>query len=310
MKQGHHTGFSPDEWQQIYKEAKGETFLNYAVTVLPAFSGLTANAMGHLRDDWITWREDHVKIDIPAKAPPNSYKSKGGTFSNGWPALPGIEERLEPCNHCKSDFWDGNEFEHQRGSAQVILHHDIARPAVDILRNVFKTHGRTEIAVTPRSIREAANRVLAERVEEVSPYTKLKRTGPAIYAHYGLSTDEMADILPYSAHTIEQTVRGTPGVSISEDTTTVELLKEVSEAEPVTAPELADKFDNYATNVRDRLKRLAEVGRVRGYNTGHGGPTATWETTSRWTEPIKCSDCEFTTWEIRALGVHRGHKHK
>lgn len=66
-------GFTVDEWQQMTDQQL--SFLERAVVYLAPFASLTANAMAHLRKDWVEWYDEFVHIEIPLQASCNSFKT-------------------------------------------------------------------------------------------------------------------------------------------------------------------------------------------------------------------------------------------
>jgi len=93
MKQG----YTVSQWQEM--RADSLTYLKDAITSVTPFAGLTANALAHLREDWVSWRDDHVEIAIPAEASCNEYKHRGGEDIAG--QLPPLIERHKTCRYCR-----------------------------------------------------------------------------------------------------------------------------------------------------------------------------------------------------------------
>jgi len=303
-------GLSPTEWQQLREEE--HSYLEEAVTTVTPYTGISSNALAHLRDEWISWKDDFILIDIPPEDSCNDYKmSSGGGLSNEPPMY---DHRVEPCIRCKNEGkTDGFENLEPSGYTrtkvdQVILHREIASPAVEFIETVFQVYNRPELGVIPDSVHEAANRVLNGEKSE-HDYCKLKRTAPVIYAHYGLSCDDISQLTTYRPSTIKQIVQTTPGVNF-DNISTVEFLRVISNKEPVTVSELSNELGYYRSPTHTRLTNLKKEGRVTVSNNNPGRPAATWTTTSQWNKPFRCSECDFTTYSLGGIRTHRGQIHE
>lgn len=297
-------GYTPERWQELRKQSS--SYFQDAITTLTPLAGLTANALGHLRADWITWRDDYVRIDVPMTAPCNSWKlaSSGGVRTND---LPPLIERNDTCSFCKSN-GETDEFDnHWNGEVRpytAILHRELCKPAIEFLSMVFDTHGRPELAGHPRSLYREADRLTEVSENKASSYKMLLKTGPVVYAHYGLEPGDIADLTVYSESTLRHIIRATPQVNIS-DPGTQKFLKVLAESEPVTTDELSEKLDVRRNTVQRRLEHLVEEGRVTGTHTHMGQPKATWETTSHWATPFRCDHCGFETHSLQGIRQHR-----
>lgn len=308
-------GFTPDEWQQIYSSDKKRSLTEKAIICLTPFTGIKSHALGHLRSDWITWRENHVRIRIPPEAPINEYMLGGG--NDQWPQLPNLTPRTEPCKHCKQ-LGNKNRFENMgrdsvgvvgkstsKQSTEIILHHDIASPAVDFLKFVFKRNGREELGVTQQVIIHMAR----ELDIEDSNYVKFRKTAPVLYAHYGLSADEIAAAVDYPPSKVTKVVGETPEITF-ERITTGEFLRTVAEEGPATAKELANKLNTTPGNVRKRAETLQEYNRIEIENSGMGPPALKIRATENWVEPLKCDMCEFNSRSLQSLSKHQQMAHE
>jgi hypothetical protein len=299
------TAYTPSEWRKI--RAQPLPFLEDAVSSVTPFSGLTPNALAHLRQDWIEWRDRTVHIHIPEEAPCNSSKSLPGSRND---TPPQIVDRSDPCSHCTKS-GDTNGFENswradtEADPYNVILHKELAAPAVEFLEWIFNTYERPELAVLPHSLTRAANRFIDS---SSGGYTKLLLTGPVIYSHYGLSPTDISELSPYTTKRIKRIIQSTPTVDL-EKKDTLTFLKTIAENEPVTLSDLADNL-NRESNPYKRLSRLEQEGRVKmtGDDTC-GLPPATWETTDSWDAPFTCDECEFETYNLRGISSHRTQKH-
>jgi hypothetical protein len=154
---------------------------------------------------------------------------------------------------------------------------------------------------------EAARHVL-ERSSEGCNYTTLKRTAPVIYAHYGLSKQEIAEVTAYSESSVRQIVGKTDEVVFDRIGTTA-FLKSIYNEEPVTVQRLMDLHDLTSTPVRNRLEELKQEGRVTSKNQTSGPPAATWKTVKGWNEPFVCSECDYTTHSLGGIRTHKVEKH-
>jgi hypothetical protein len=303
-------GYTVKQWQELRQQEL--SFLENAVTALAPFAGLTSNALAHLREDWVFWDDEVVRIEVPAEAECNSFKTQGGDESTKPPIL---VPRDKPCQYCRRDgttdgfenYWLGTE----QGATKpytAILHRELAAPAVDVLETVFQTHARPEIAFAPVSVRNAARRLAGGQDDARRSYTKLMQTGAVLYAEYGLSIDEISRLTPYTKHSVTAIVGATPGTSFDQ-VTTLKLLRTVDEMGPVTAADLADRLDRATKPLRDRLHQLQAEGKMTVENDGRGPPAATWETTDSWHEPISCEECEFESHSLAGIQVHRQKMH-
>lgn len=306
-------GLTLRQWKAIRDPS--HSFAKRCVTTLAPFGGFTNKIIGHLREDWIEWRDEFVRIEVPASAPCNDFKSKSSKGSHsGQPPI--IEPRTEPCSYCKES--SDNRFERKfRGFDDrdpsrytVILHREIAEPAVNLLEMVFKKYDRTEIAIHPRNLDEAS-RQLCESIETqiTDPNTTtLLRTGPVIYAHFGLELDEIAELSLYSKSSCKDIIRSTPGVNLDQ-TSTVGFLRSINEIEPATASEIGNKTNMTKQNAVRRLRRLKEESRVVAEDGHKGPPKATWETTNQWQEPFYCEECGYESYSLAGFNGHKSRTH-
>lgn len=305
-------GYTVTEWQQL--RDTDLSFLGEGITAVGPFAGITSNALAHLRDDWISWREDHVRINVPETAPCNSYQMVGGDRTG----LAPLDERDRPCEKCRVN-GTTNEFENhwQAGGEgagatvephNAILHRELAAPAVDFLETVFQDWDRPELGITNSAISYICSQADPDIKEDTYSYSKLRRTGPVIYAHYGLSARDIADLLPYSARSVEHIVQRTPGVNLSQHST-LSFLRAINQNEPVTVQNLMEELDRSRPVVCKRLNNLKEEGRVKVENGGPGGPTPRWSTVEDWAAPFRCEECDFETRSLTGIRTHRSQVH-
>lgn len=302
-------GFTVDEWQEMIDQQL--SFLERAVINLAPFASLTANAMAHLRKDWVEWYDEFVHIEVPMQAPSNSYKMSG----NGITGPPGIlTSRDRACRYCRNE-GATDEFEHLWNNREVegryttVLHRELAAPAVDVLEEVFITHARPELASTPGSVRKAAQKISGERTKDNEyAYSKLLRTGPVLYAKYGLSKRNIVDLTRYAESTIRSIVGATPGINFKQ-TSTLSLLRTLNKIEPATRAELAEELNRTESNIYDRLTRLRREGVVSVENNNQGPPAATWKTDKNWATPFCCEQCGFKTRSLSGIRQHKRQAH-
>jgi DNA-binding MarR family transcriptional regulator len=302
-------GLSPSEWQQLRE--KERSYLEEAVTTVTPFTGISANVLAHLRDDWISWRDEFVQIIVPVEDSCNNYKMiSGAGLSND---LPMYGHREEPCVYCRTK-GETDGFEnlnaYQRQSVQqekLIVHREIASPAHEFIEKVFRTYDRPELGVSVCSVNEAARRVI-DRSQGDFIYSKLKRTAPVLYAYYGLDCDEIDRLTTFKPSSIKKIVQRTPKVNFG-NVTTAEFLRVIFEREPVTASELMDKLNLSRAPVYNRINNLKEEGKITVSNGGYGRPAATYSTTVQWNEPFRCSMCGFTSHSPTGIRTHREAMH-
>jgi hypothetical protein len=317
-------GYSFREWREIRE--RQSTFIEDIGTGLGPLAGVTSNALAHLKRNWITWRDDHVRIDIPSTASCNDYKMQPD--ESGSP--PSIERRDRACYQCRA-YGNTNQFENnwqglnpesdgetsEKRSQIVILNRKITKPAVETLKLIFKIYDRYEMSVTADGIQKAV-RQIGQSGDGINEYSKLLRTGPVIYWHYGLSVRDIADLTPYTRVSVKQIISHSPGVNIS-NIPTMEFLEYIHENEPVTAEDITGHFDySGKEGARSRLRSLIEKNRIefeeggyehgpKGYITQH--PHKYW-TTELWDKPFSCNKCDYSTYSRQAIGKHesRGHE--
>lgn len=312
MKQG----YTVQQWKDMQDDDL--TYVKDAITSITPLAGVTANALAHLREEWVSWRDDHVQIRIPAEAPCNEYKHRGGDDLVG--QLPPLIERDKTCRYCRKsgntehfeNLWNTGVNADENGVARTYttyLNHDIAKPAVDLLERVFKQHDRPEFALSARSIDWALQRFEHEdSKDDTGGYSKFIRTGPVLYCHYGLSADEIAEITPYTADTATQIVGRTPKVNF-EKIDTRGFLCIIKDMEPVTINQLMEKLNKSRPTFSSRLNRLKDVDRVIVENNHNGPPSATWTTTDLWDVPFKCDKCGYETSSLLGISKHKQNKH-
>jgi len=298
-------GFTVDEWQEMTDQQL--SFLERAVVDLTPFASLTANAMAHLRKDWIEWYDEFVHIEIPLQASCNSFKTAGRT-TTGHPAF--LTSRDQPCTYCRNKgstdgfehLWRNREIE---GRYTTVLHRELAAPAVNVLEEVFVTYARPELAGVPNSISDAARKIGDERTRDNEfAYSKFIRTGPVLYAKYGLSKRDIVDLTRYTEATIQNIVAATSGVNFKQ-TSTLSLLRTLNKIGPATTVELAEELNRAESTILERLTTLRREGVVSVENNHIGPPAATWETTKDWATPFCCEQCGFETRSLHGIRQHK-----
>lgn len=298
-------GLTVREWKTVRNSDL--SYGQNCVTALAPFAGFTPRIIAHLRSDWVEWRDEFVRIDVPTSAPCNEFKSSSNT---GEPTV--LTRRTKPCQDCQNS--ESNRFEntfrglgkHNPSEYTAILHRDIAEPAVNFLEMVFKSYDRPEIALTPGGVRKAARKVY-EGVEVgiSSPNaTTLLRTGPVIYCHFGLELDDIVELTPYSKKVCKRIIRSTPEVNLH-NISTIGFLRKLNDIEPATKSEMSDEINRSPNNIGCRLRKLKERSRVTVKNGGYGRPAGTWETTEKWKDPFCCDECGFKSYSIIGIKKHK-----
>lgn len=304
------SGWTVDQWQKIIEFDLPFPF--EVATKIGVFTGLNPYALSHLRPEWIRWENKFVKINIPKTDDPCSIKTRTGYQYN---SIPGVRPRNKPCDRCKRN---DNKFKYRRGGSQndtqsesVILHKEIAAPAVKLLDEIFNVHERPEIGLARNAITSLTQRMdeYFEGDEEFGDetyynYNRFQRTGPVIYSHYGLTVSEIARITAWAEGTVKDIIASTPGVT-QKRSSTKELLTNLKDIEPATAQELADKMGYSQRNAYERLRLLKQENKVKHRNSGKGQRKGKYETANDWTEPINCDECSFFSYSIQGIRQHR-----
>lgn len=293
-------GLTPAEWLEVREE--NQSLTQEAVTAITPFTGLSSVVLAHLRESWIEYAEDTVRITVPTTDSCNEYRSIGGDYAG----LPMLEERSRPCVDCRNngrtDGFENRVHGDSDKAERVIIHRKLAEPAVEFIKTVFKTHDRPEIGVTSTSLCEAAQKAMNS--ESDRGYMRLRRTAPVIYAHYGLSMKEIEKTTVYGESAIRKIISKVPEVSIK-NIDTPAFLRVVSEKEPVTVERLASEFDRGLRDIYTRLEKLREANRVEVTNNGMGPPAAEWRTAGDWKKQFQCDECGYTTYSLNGINVHR-----
>lgn len=305
--------FTIEEWKDIRNQDL--TYLQDGVTSLAPYGGLTTNAIAHLRDEWIEWRDEHVSIRVPETASCNSYKLVGGSGGG----LPTLQERDEPCNYCRKT-GETDRFEHIKEDFgrteepiqyEALLHREIASPAVEFLTTTFETYGRSEIGATPAGVVSAAKAATGGSDFDEESVARLVKTGPVVYDYYGLEIDVITELTPYATETIKNILYETGdgqwtcmGIG--------EFLRTLKEVEPIEVKPLSNELGKSLPATRKRLKKLEQKGKVtesqHGSKYDYTSPS-TWSTTTEWDTPFRCDRCGYTTWSIRGLQEHKSKAH-
>lgn len=293
-----HKAFGPEEWNRLYAQA--DVLLQEAAITLAPFAGLTANALAHLQSDWIEWKEEFVIIRIPAEAECNQWKLQGGSKK------PNLVQRNRPCDYCTNK-GSTNAFENLwggKGSSGAhnyvaTLHRDIAEPAIDVLDRIFKIWGRPGLSATPRSVRQAAERLIADDDTNFY-YSKLLRTGVILYCHYGLHREDIVELTPFTKHSIETIENATPEVSRKKNNSYT-YLRALANNEPTSVQELAQGFEVQEQSVRNALKRLKDRSRVE---VNKDGRPHIWSTVDDWSDPFVCDVCGFKSATLNGINKH------
>lgn len=294
--------YTPDEWLQLRDQA--QTLVEKLVITVAPFSGITANGLAHLREDWIAWEEDVVRINVPKLAPCNTWKLVSGENTN---SINLLSPRDEPCCYCRLK-GETDKFEHRWNGAssepqgyRTFLHRELAEPAVETLNLIFQSYGRSEVGTQPGSLMDAADRLTDE---ECYSYSKLLRTGPVLYSQYGLEPSEIAEVVPYTEDHVQTIVYATPGMSF-ERNGTWQYLKAIATVEPATASNLAEELDIKQESIYTSLHRLEEEDRIE---IDRSSRPHIAEVIGDWKEPFQCELCGFETHSIKGIRDHRDQK--
>lgn len=290
--------FGPEKWRRLYSQADG--FLEEAAVTLAPFGGLTANALAHLRSDWIEWGDEFVIIQIPAEAECNRWKLSGESEN------PLLVQRDRTCKYCRTkgstdrfeNLWGG------RGSSgghryKATLHRDIAEPAVTVLDRVFNNWGRSELSALPSSVTKAAKRLISDNNTNFH-YSKLLRTGVVLYCYYGISREDIVDLTPFTKSSVKDIERATPEVGRNRNNAYI-YLRALANEEPTSVQELAQGFEVHDHTVWGALKNLKERGRVE---VNKDGKTHIWSTVGDWSDPFVCGECGFKSATLNGINKH------
>lgn len=288
------------EWIRL--RSKSTTFLQDVAVTIGPFSGLSSNALAHLRSDWITWKDDFVTIRVPTTDECNQWKLLGGKTG-----LPTLTSRESVCSNCKrkgnfdcfENQWVGSENSEPRPYTAT-LHRDIAEPAIETLTKIFKHEGRSEISATPAGISEAADR-LVDETKTTRSYPKLQRTGVSLYCHYGLDRATIANLTPYTQKTVENIEDATPEITRKYNNS-YDYLQAIETTETATLSTLAEKLGVTIGTVSSTLKNLEQEDRVKADRSGR---EHTWYTIGDWTAPFICEVCGYESITLRGVRQHR-----
>lgn len=302
VSESHCKAYGPNSWTELHSQAT--SYLQKIAVTLAPFGGLCSNALAHLRDEWITWKKEFVKIRVPPTADCNQWKLHGGAETS---TMPPLVRRKRACHYCRNN-GDTDGFENRwaghEGSEPyqytATLHRDLAEPGVNILARIFKTWDRPEIAATPEGIRKAALRLTDEH-KSTFAYSKLLRTGVILYCHYGLSQSDIASLTPYAKRTIEEIENATPEVTRGQNNSYV-YLRAVANNEPVSVPTLDAEFEVKKVTIRQALNELEERNRVEVDKSNF---TYLWSTVGDWTAPFTCDVCGFNSATLVGIQTHR-----
>lgn len=292
--------YSVEKWMELRSEAT--TFLQEVAVSITPFSGLSSNALAHLRSDWITWKDDFVTIRVPITDECNQWKLIGGIGG-----MPTIVTRESICSHCRKhgsvdgfeNLWDGFGDSGPRPYT-ANLHRDIAEPAIEMLTKIFKNQGRSEISATPNGIQGAVNKLVNED-QAIYSYSKLLRTGVSLYTHYGLDRATIAELTPYTARNVKNIEASTPEIKRKYNNSYT-YLRAVENTEPATLSTLAEVLEISTPTVSRGLKKLEEEGRVEA---DRSEIEYTWHTIGNWKAPFDCDTCGYKSVTLRGIRRHK-----
>lgn len=287
--------FGPKEWKSLYSQA--DSLLEEAAVTLAPFGGLTANAVAHLRSDWVRWGDEFVKIRVPKQADCNQWKMvRRDTM---------VDRRDKPCSYCRNtgatdgfeNLWPNRSEPQHRVST---LHRGIAEPAVDVLERVFNVLARSGMYATPASVGDASKRLLPD-CESEYVYPKLLRTGVSLYCHYGLETEDIVDLSPYVKDTVVEIIRATPEVTNYQHSS-YSYLRTLADREPASVQELASELGVTTQTARQTLNRLKDSNRVKVDRTEM---TYKWSIIGDWTAPFVCDICGYQSPTLQGIDSHK-----
>jgi len=302
VSESHCKAYGPNSWTELHSQAT--SYLQKIAVTLAPFGGLNSNALAHLRDEWITWKEEFVKIRVPPTADCNQWKLHGG---KGTSEIPPLVRRKQACHYCRNA-GDTDGFENRWGGYEgsephqytATLHRDLAKPAVNVLTKTFKTWDRSEIAATPIGIRRAALQLTDEH-KSTHAYSKLLRTGVILYCHYGLSRRDIAEITPYNKRTIREIENATPEVTRGQNNSYT-YLRAVANNEPVSVKTLDAELEGKEVTIRQALNRLEERNRLKADKSEL---PYMWSTVGDWRAPFTCDVCGFKSATWVGIQTHR-----
>lgn len=289
-----------------------------AVTDITPFAALQANALSHLRKDWIEWREDSVVIRIPSTADCNQTKGTSGLGEY-------ITDRKRPCSTCRNT-GETNQFEAtppgsrlmEPRSRKVILHKGIAEPAIETLEHIFNTLGRDEIGVRRQGIQDITHDIATSAaLDREFTYNELMRTQLLIHAAYEVDLEVIHEQSPFHEQLNRRIIResefdhpeisGTLGVE--------EFLFIIERNAPVSIDDIADMTGLVRGGVNDRLKKLKQRNRVevvkKEQMSGGRYKTQYFDVTKPPSDPFTCQyGCGKTSDSIVGISKHESMMHE
>lgn len=306
------------QWKSLRETAQESGgFVQRLVADVVPFTALKRNQLAHLRDNWIQWQADGLKITIPGTADCNTWRSEGGD------GLGPLTRRERPCQSCRI-YGRTNRFEstfpgkdHQGPFPRsIILQNELAEPAVEQLRQIFRVRDRPEVAISPGTVSMAIHR-LNESVPFERRFTNrsLMQTQVVIHAEYDLDFDALCDLSPYTEIGIRKILSKAPGVThdiMRFDVSSLDFLEIVDNQAPVSAAELSSILDADQENTKGRLQNMAERDRVEvvGREGSHLSDQL-WDVTSPPRENFYCRQegCEYQTHSLNGIRQHESMTH-
>lgn len=307
-----------NQWKKLRKTASDQRgLLPEVIADIVPFAALQANTLAHLREEWIQWRPDGVKIDIPATADCNSWMTDG-TSGTGT-----LTRRNEPCNMCQTE-GNTNKFERlslvfDETNAEprtVILHNKLAEPAVDRLEQIFKVRGRPELGCTTRGIEKSVRR-LRDRTPFSRDFTiySLIKTQIVIHAEYGLDFDKLCQLSLYDEWKVRSIITNAPRVThdeLRQDLSSYEFLLALDHHSPASVYDLMEPLNRSRKAIEKRLHHLKDRERVKIVkNEGHGPKPQLWSTTVSPEKDFKCqyTGCSYETQSLNGIKQHESRSH-
>lgn len=289
-----------------------------AVTDITPFSALQADTLSHLRREWIEWQQDDsVVIRIPPTAECNQTKGTRGLGEY-------ITDRQRPCATCRNT-GQTNKFEstppggrQEPQHRKVVLHKRIAEPAIETLKQIFKTRGRQEIGIRRQGIQQIVRDIsTSTALEREFTYNELMRTQLLIHAAHGLDLEVINEQSAFREQLNRRIIRQSEfdHPEITDRVGSEEFLRVIEHNAPVTIDTIADITNLVRRGVNDRLERLEQRDRVEVVKKEQvkKGPYKTqfFDVTRPPSDEFECRyGCVTTSESLRGIQSHESLVHE
>lgn len=289
-----------------------------AVTDITPFSALQADTLSHLRRGWVEWQQDgSVVIRIPPTAECNQTKGTRGLGEY-------ITDRQRPCITCRNT-GQTNRFEstppgnrQEPRHRKVVLHKEIAEPAIETLNQIFRTRDRREVGIRRQGIQQIVQDIsTSAALEREFTYNELMRTQLLIHAAHGLDLEVINEQSPFHEQLNRRIIRQSEfdHPEITDTVGSEEFLRVVKHNAPVTIDTVADITDLVRGGVNDRLERLKQRDRVEVVKKEQvkGGPYKTqfFDITKPPSNVFECQySCGTTSESLRGIQQHESLVHE